>query len=160
MKPEIWQTTNQQPWVYALSHGIITAKTRMSQPCVPVGSLVFLHASKSRLWKYWQGLKWASEIDPKDFERGTIEAVAVVEKVDWSDLVLKKGEYKYWDVYENGNFVYNSVGQYAIRFKNITPLKVPVAAKGFQAPFARAKEETVKRVLKSNPELKSYLCHS
>jgi len=156
---EIWQTTNQQPWVQAIVDGLITAKTRTTKPCVPEGSVILLHASKSSLWRYWRGLKWVDKLKSpiKEIPRGKVVAVATVKKVGLSERVLKKGEYKYWDVYnyvnEQGNLFYNSVARYAIRFSNVVSLKSPVDAKGFQAPFARAKPQTVVDILDANPSL-------
>lgn len=157
----IYQTTNQQPWVEALAAGLITAKTRIAEPHVPVGATVFLHASKSRLWKDWPGLEWTKDMDMKKLDRGTIVAVATVEAVGPSDQILTKAEKKFWDVrypYGAGTTLgYNSVAPWTVRFTNIQRLKTPVAVKGMLAPFARAKEDTIKMVLDANPELKSRL---
>lgn len=161
MKTEIWQTTNQQPWVEALASGLITAKTRTSYPTVPIGAKVLLHASKSRLWKYYKGLTWTKDMDPKKWDRGTVVAVAEVAGVGPSDRMLTRDEEAFWDVYytdSNGFTVnYNSVADWTVRFKNIKRLKKPVQAKGFLAPFARAKEDTIKEVIKQNPDVKNFL---
>lgn len=154
MKKEIWQTTNQQPWVEALAANIISVKTRMSYPLVPVGATVLLHASKSRLWPHWKGLRWTEKMDSKSWGRGTIEAVAIVEKVDETAKVFKESEYRFWDVYERwGNIEYNSVGIYAVRFSNIQRLKVPIQTRGYQSPYVKAKPKVVELVLKENPEV-------
>jgi hypothetical protein len=159
---EIWQTTNQQPWVQALSHGLITCKTRMSRPTVPVGSVVLLHASKSRLWPYWKGLPWTEKLgDATTWDRGVVSAIATVAKVDESDKVLTKAERRFWDVYyADGTFHYNSVGDYAVRFSDILPLKKPIETRGFQAPFARATKETVAKLLKENPYVEVYISNA
>jgi hypothetical protein len=153
---EVWQTTNQQPWVEALAAGVITAKTRSSFPRAPIGATVLLHASKARLWPDWKGLgyllKRLPEKNPDKWDRGVISAIAVVEAVGWSDKILKESEYKFWDVYNT----YNSVGYYTVRFKNIVRLTKPVATRGFQAPFCRARQTTVDAILRSNPELERY----
>jgi hypothetical protein len=161
MKTEIWQTTNQQPWVEALASGLITAKTRTSYPVVPIGAKVLLHASKSRLWPHHRGLSWTLGMDPKKWDRGNIVAVAEVVNVGPSNRVLTRNEQMFWDVFyiDSGGAVvkYNSVAEWTVRFKNIKRLKNPVPAKGFLAPFARAKEDTIKEVIKQNPEIKEFL---
>lgn len=154
---EIWQTTNQQPWVEALALNLITAKTRTSFPTVPIGATVLLHTSKSKLWPYWRGLKWTKNLDHTKWEMGKIIAIARVQKKGPSIEVLTREEEKFWDVYhDSGKFYYNSVADFAVRFSLIKRLNVPVEAKGFQAPFARAKKEVIERVLKANPDLKPY----
>jgi len=154
---EIWQTTNTQPWVYALTSGSINAKTRTSKPHVPEGATVLLHTSKSKLWRDWKGLKWTKGLDPKSWDRGKIVAIAEVEEVGYTEDILKKSEYKYWDVYDGRGKDYNSAALFTVRFKNIRPLKNPVETKGFLTPFARAKKEVIKKVIKQNPEVKEIL---
>lgn len=158
---EVWQTTNQQPWVYALSAGLITAKTRVAQPHVPKGATVLLHASKSRLWPHWRGLEWVKDIDPKKWERGKIVAIATVANVGLSRDLLSDVERQFWDVsYDTGDcreLWYNSAAEYCVRFSKIVALKNPVEAKGMLTPFARAKEETIAAVIKANPEVKDRL---
>jgi hypothetical protein len=159
MKQEIWQTTNQQPWVEALASNLISVKTRTSKPNVPVGATVLLHASKSRLWPHWDKLKWTRGLDSKSWERGAIVAVAIVDNVDWSDKVLTNNEYKFWDVYwksDDNTLWYNSVAQYAVRFSDIKRLEKPLETPGFQSPYVRAKENTVKAILKTNKGLEQY----
>lgn len=152
LNKEIWQTTNQQPWVEALACGLITVKTRVMQPVVPIGATVFLHASKSRLWRFWRNLNWTTRMDPNSWDRGKIVAVAEVEDVGPSKEILKNKEWKFWNV--SGQNPWNSAAGWSIRFKNIHRLKTPVEAKGFQAPFARAKKETIEKVLELNNYLK------
>lgn len=152
MKTEIWQTTNQQPWVEALASGLIAVKTRTSVPVVPVGATVLLHASKSRVWPWFKQLKWTKNMDSKKWERGQIVAVAEVADVGPSQNVMTIKETEFWNVYNpDGTLWYNSVAEWSVRFKNIRRLKCPVDAKGMLAPFARAKEATVKEVEKKNP---------
>ena len=161
MKTEIWQTTNLQPWVEAIACGLITCKTRTSRPTVPVGAVVFLHSSKSRLWPWWKHLSWTKDLNPKTWERGKIVAIARVENVGRSVDVMTKKESHFWDVRMDSDPMtfteWNCVADYTVRFKDIVRLKIPVAVQGFQAPFAHAKQKTIVKVLKANPELKSYL---
>lgn len=153
---EIWQTTNQQPWVYALTEGLITCKTRTSAPCVPVGVMVFLHASKARLWPGWKNLPWAAKLSADTFERGKIVATAIVQEVGLTEDILRRDEYKFWDVKER-EWQWNCAGVYAVRFRDILPLSKPVECRGFQAPFARAKKEVIQKVLCLNPAVRDYL---
>lgn len=152
MKTEIWQTTNQQPWVEALASGLITVKTRTSEPVVPVGATVLLHASKSRVWPWFKQLKWTKGMDPKKWARGQVVAVAEVAAVGPAESVMTNKEAEFWNVYNpDGTLWYNSVADWAVRFKNIRRLKHPVEVKGMLAPFARAKDDTVKEIEKKNP---------
>ncbi len=153
----VWITTNHQPWVEALAAGLITAKTRTSRPVVKPGAVVLLHASKSRLWRFWDGLTWTKDLDSKAWERGAVVAIARVANVGPSEEILTEKEYKFWDVYQNGKFFYNSVAEFSVRFKDIVRLKNPVYCRGFQAPFVHAKPATVSAVVSANPKLESYL---
>lgn len=158
---EIWQTTNQQPWVTALADGRIKVKTRNVESSLPVGATVFLHASKSSVWKDWRGLKWARKLDVPKLPRGVIVAVATVKAVGHSDAVLTSRERPYWDVEyvdRNGvHVIYNSAASFAVRFKDVVKLKKPVAVTGMLTPFAHAKDATVKKVIKANPSLRKRL---
>jgi hypothetical protein len=175
---EVWQTTNQQPWVEAIASKLITVKTRVGKPSIPEGAVVLLHASKARLWPDWKGLAWTKGMDPGTWDRGKIVAIGIVEKVGWTENVLQIAEYKFWDVAPRKVTLriptfyqlpgepkttvrtspeYNSAAQWAVRFKNVQRLKNPVAATGRQTPFSRASKETIARVLAANPDLKSFL---
>lgn len=146
---EVWQTTNQQPWVYALSRGLIKLKTRTSVPHVPVGAIVLLHASKSRMWPGWKNLCWTGNMDEKDFVRGAIEAVGIVEAVGLTQDLMTQQEEKYWRVYENES-VWSCAAQYTVRFSKIISLEKPVVTRGFQAPFCRAKSKVVTKLAMMN----------
>lgn len=159
----IWQTTNQQPWVSALADGLITIKTRIAQPHVPVGATVFLHASKSDVWPHWRGLAWIDglDLDVRKLPRGVILAVATVKSVGLTADLMKDRERKFWYVdYEksDGQVIdYDSAAEFAVRFVDVVKLKKPVAVKGMLTPFAHAKDETVKAVIKANPPLRKRL---
>ena len=158
---EIWQTTNQQPWVNALADGIISIKTRTTAPIVPLGAVVLLHSSKTSFWPHWKGLKWAKDLDVLSMPRGVVQAIAIVDKVDLTQELMTKKEYKFWNVDyvdRQGNHIrYDSSAEFAVRFKNIIKLKKPVFVKGFQSPFARAKKKTIEEVTRLNPSLRSIL---
>lgn len=154
LNKEIWQTTNLQPWIEALASNLISIKTRTSFPVVPIGAIVFLHASKSKVWPYWSGLSWAAKLDPKNWDRGKIVAIAEVENVGLSNKIFKNTEKKFWEVEDDCAYIWSSIAEWAIRFKNIHRLKIPVETRGFQAPFVRAKQETIEKVLKLNSYLK------
>src|SRR5579871_1792702 len=148
----IWQTTNQQPWASALADGLITVKTRTAQPSVLPGDTVLLHASKSGVWRDWRGLSWTKDIDVPKLPRGVILAIATVEAVGPSEHLMTKSEKKLWKVKAPaGN--YDSRAYYAIRYRDITKLGVPVPVDGMLTPFARAKDTTIKKLLKLNPKL-------
>lgn len=160
---EIWQTTNQQPWVQGLIEGVITCKTRTSKPCVPVGAMVFLHTSKSKLWPLWKGLNWVRHynMDPANWQRGKIIGTAIVSEVGLTADIMRPRESRHWDVdmihYSRPGYNFNSAAQWTVRFKDILPLDVPIECRGFQAPFARAKADVIKKVLLHNPEVCEYL---
>lgn len=155
---DIYQTTNNQPWVEALAAGLIDAKTRTSKPHVKPGTTVFLHSSKTKLWKDWKGLKWISKLSraPEDLEKGMIVAIATVKEVGLTEQIMSKKDKKFWDVhvkYPTGSYGYNSCAEWTVRFSNIKRLKVPVAVKGMLAPYAKAKPQTIALVKKLNPDL-------
>lgn len=158
---EVWQTTNQQPWVEALAAGVITLKTRTSSPRVPVGATVLLHASKARLWPGYKGLTTLIEKLPEKraekWPRGVVSAIGIVKEVGWTmDLVDLKREINFWDVDEADGDCWSSIASFGIRFQKVKRLKVPIAVRGFQAPFCRAPQTTIDAILRFNPELESY----
>lgn len=148
----IWQTTNKEPWVWGLVNGLFLVKTRNSEPVVPVGSVVFLHTSKS-MWPYWPGLSWTKGIKKKELNLGCITGLATVEAKGLSQDIITKEELKFFRL-EN----YNCAGIYAVRFSNILKLKNPVPTRGFQSPFCRAAVETYDKVVELNQEAKDYMC--
>lgn len=158
MNREIWQTTNQQPWVYALSSGLITVKTRTSKPVVPEGAIVLLHASKSRLWPHWKNLDWTKGCDSKNWVRGAIEAVGIVEAVGETRTILRSEEYYYWDVFNDESPTWNCAAAYSVRFSKVMQLKNPVPVRGFQAPYVRAPKATINKVIKMNKDNPDVTC--
>ena len=153
---DIWQTTNSQPWVEALACGLISVKTRTSKPVVPVGATVLLHTSKSKLWKHWAGLSWIDQVGIRNLLRGFVVAVATIEAVGPTKEIFKNSEYKFWDVYEHDG-KWNSAAEWAVRFKDIQRLPNIIAVQGFQAPFAHAKTETIRKIISNNPKFETRL---
>jgi len=151
---EVFQTTNQEPWVEAVLSGRVTAKTRTSKPNIRPGDVVLLHASKS-MWPGWRNIKWASGagVDPKRLHLGCVVGVATVKAVAPSREMLSAREARAWDL-DNGR---NCAAEWAVRFEDIVRLENPVPARGFQAPYCRAKRETVESVAAANPCLRERL---
>lgn len=149
MSLEIWQTTNQEPWVEALLSGKIGVKTRTSRPVVPLDAFVLLHASKA-MWRGWKDLLWTGDFDKSVLYPGCIVGVAKVADKGITSRIITKDQRKWWDL-KGGR---NCAAEFAVRFKNIHRLKTPVPTKGFQSPFCRAKDETVEALIKANPYLR------
>lgn len=148
---EIWQTTNQQPWVEAVLSGLTTVKTRTSKPVVPIGAFVLLHASKT-MWPEWRNLSWAEPWDPSKLNLGMVVGVARTCSVAPSEMLMTTRERKVFDVPWG-----NCAAYWGVKFDRIHRLPKPVPAKGFQAPFARARPETVRAVLRSNPGVRDWI---
>ena len=146
MKTNIWQTTNQEPWVESVLSGRTKVKTRRSKPVVPVGAIVFLHASKS-MWPGWREIIWTNEIDKEDLHLGFIVGIAVVSAVGRSRDIFLQNEWKAFDMKYGGN----CAAEWCVRFNHVSRLDIPVPTRGFQSPFCRAKLETVEAVLDENP---------
>jgi hypothetical protein len=153
----IWQTTNQEPWVSALVDGAIKFKTRTQRPCVTVGTPVILHAST----RWWPALNefrneimgayvdCLNELRPnlgKALGIGIISQVGPTDEcVDWNDL-------EPWDVTWG-----NCAAEYMWACDPVLKFKQPFKIRGFQAPFARAKADTITLMHELNPEVAEFL---
>ena len=149
---EIWQTTNQEPWVSALVNGDILFKTRTSRPVVPVGAKLLLHAS-TKIWPAWEHFtnrtmqRYASLIPQLRKETcGKIIGVGTVSLVCPTSRLPRSWSVKPWDVTWG-----NCAAPWAWTCEAIVRLETPVKARGFQAPFCRAKQETIDLVRELNP---------
>lgn len=148
---DIWQTTNQEPWVTAFVEGAIKFKTRTSPIYAPVGSPILLHCS-TKLWPAWREfdnkvmLRYVERLPELRRNLGHVIAVATLSHIgtfsDYSNEDLLP-----WKVTWG-----NCAAFYTWECSDILILKTPVKARGFQAPFCRAKPDTVKRVLSANPK--------
>jgi hypothetical protein len=148
-RPVIWQTTNMQPWVEALLSGRTTVKTRSGRPAVPVGAVVLLHASKTKTFKRFDMFPWIGNIDFDALKAsmGCVCGIGVVKTIGHSLAIMTAKERKLFTS-SDGEFC---GATYGIKYHSLVRLKVPVPTVGFQAPFARAKPETIEAVIKFNP---------
>lgn len=147
--PEIWQTSNKQPWVEALLTGVTVFKTRSLGIYVPPeGTIVLLHASTS-LYPGWKNYKWTDNMDVQNLKRGGIVGIAILGKhVMASPRTMGKSwrAFKTRDGQGRPNYL-------AIEFQHIrrTPF---IQCKGKQVPFHRADKEVVRRL---NYTLRKYI---
>jgi len=141
MAIEIWQTTNQEPWVSALVDGVIAFKTRTSKPCVPVGAPVLLHAS-TKVWPAWREFRnpimrrYAEAMTPST--RGRVLGVGIVSRICLASEYSKKAR-RPWDMFWG-----NCCATWAWACDPIIKLDTPVKICGFQAPFARQSPKRLK----------------
>jgi hypothetical protein len=152
---EIWQTTNQQPWVEAVLSGRTAVKTRTTSIHAPLGAVVLLHASKHRLWPDWHYLSWADDIDLDALKAtmGCVCGIATIVDIGESEQMLTAREWKAF-TFRNGG---GCPAQYGVRFDDIRRLAVPVPIRGFQLPYARAKAETIDAVAAANKDVRKLL---
>ena len=154
---EIWQTTNQEPWVTAMCDRIIQFKTRMKRVTVKPGTPVFLHAS-TKLWPAHADLVHPAMRNLLDFEMdrlksnmGHILAVGIVSDI----MPIRDVPMEEWGPWEtNWGGTRYCVADYAWYCTPLHVLNKPVPARGFQAPFCRAKPEVIQLAYRKNPGLK------
>ena len=155
---EVWQTTNQQPWVSAFVDGAIKFKTRnMKPPEKAIGCPVLLHAS-TKIWPDWLMVdnpvmrSYADRMQELRKETfGKVLAVGILHSIRTSDTVSSK-DLRPWDMADRYGSQWNCAAAWAWNCRQILRLTNPVKIRGFQAPFARAKEESIQAVLAANPE--------
>lgn len=138
---ETWMISNRQPWPEALVRGLITSKTRSAAVHLPpVGSRVYLHASKA-LWKFWRGLGWVEyyKIDVPNLPRGGIVAVATLARVGPTSTTMPAADHRFFDVYEVGGG-WCCAGEVTMVFKDVKPLTF-IPCRGAQVPTRKLPEE-------------------
>lgn len=153
----IWQTTNQEPWVSALIDGAIKFKTRTQKPCIPIGSPVILHAS-TKLWPDWREFEneimepYIVRIRQSKQNLGMALGIGIISQVGLTQELCDFEDLIPWDVAWG-----NCAAEYMWACDPILRFTQPFKIRGFQAPFVRAKEETIEKMLNLNPEIKKWL---
>lgn len=153
---EIWQTTNQEPWVEAILSKRVPGKTRTTKPIVPIGVTVLLHTSKKR-WPDWKWLKWSHEVNFSKLHLGHIVGIAKVSNVGLSSELLSAKDYNHWECLDNFS-EWNCAAEWTVLFSDVIRLKTPVKARGFQAPYCRAKQETIDAINSNNNGILEEYC--
>jgi hypothetical protein len=153
----IWQTTNQEPWVSALIDGAIKFKTRNRRPHIVPGTPVILHAS-TRLWPEWREFRnsimesYIEKLDRLKQNLGMALGIGIISQVDITAECYGWDDLEAWDVTWG-----NCAAKYAWACNPIYRFTQPFKIRGFQAPFVRAKKETVEKMFDLNPEVREFL---
>jgi hypothetical protein len=127
--------------------GLISCKTRSGAVTLPpVGSLVFLHASKA-LWSGWKDLWWTADIDVRCLPRGGVVGVARVLEVGApARTVVPEADQRYFRIYDG-----TCMDWQAIRFGAVE--RIPfIPCRGSLAPTRKLPPE-VAAYVGEHPEL-------
>jgi hypothetical protein len=140
-RAEMWMISNRQPWVYALTHGLIRSKTRSDAVWLPPeGATVFLHASKA-MWQPWRWLWWACNLKPRELQRGGICAVATLERVGPTDEIMPEQDKRYFRIPAGVEPGYYSVANsQTMLFANIHNIDF-IPCRGAQVPTRKLPRE-------------------
>ena len=142
LSADIYMMSNRQPWVFALTEGLISCKTRNAGISLPkAGSTVFLHASKA-MWSGWKNLCWVQHgnISSKDMVRGAVVGLATVLQVGKTKDIMPFQERLYFDVIGRHSTIWNCAAEQTIRFGKITLID-PIYCNGALRPVRKLPHE-------------------